>query len=169
MYGSWAQAKSPVWAEPDFCPVQEAQSSCPAQFGRSLVRTLSSTSGPLPEYWDLLLSINNLRNWWFVCRNVMPFKEHLYGSPPQHLPKILITVEECQNVSELPRLKITKAEMYTVTRYIDNAKWKLYPELLRSSRNNDMILPRLLGFCSPAKKIKAKKIIPEFSFSCCKR
>ena len=36
LFGSWAHALSPVWAEPDVRPKAHAQSSSPAQLGRKL-------------------------------------------------------------------------------------------------------------------------------------
>ena len=80
MYDSWAQAKSPVWAEPDFCPVQEAQSSCPAQFGRSLIDNLSFTiflllftgyNGPRRRFLRESLEKDESELHWFeaVCED----------------------------------------------------------------------------------------------------
>ena len=55
MYGSGAQAKSSGWTEPDFCPVQEVQSSCPAQSGRSLHRTGDAFQDSLVTSLEMLV------------------------------------------------------------------------------------------------------------------
>ena len=93
MYGSWAQAKSPVWAEPDFCPVQEAQSSCPAQFGRSLKHTTPFLFLFMKKLsWELNIPTAVKYQW---CRvpprsNIVPQKESIFWHIDFGLWRILI-------------------------------------------------------------------------------
>ena len=58
VYGLCIQAKSPVRAEPDFCPVHGVQRSCPAQFGRSLPLGQSQLSFDFKKSCDWLWGVH---------------------------------------------------------------------------------------------------------------